>query len=48
MKNTSQTDKEKKKKKRKSEFELFILQLMEKSMKQALDLALDDLLKEWK
>lgn len=48
MKNTSQTDKEEKKKKRKSEFELFILQLMEKSMKQALDLALDDLLKDWK
>ena len=47
MKKTSKDDKDKKKK-RQSEFELFIMSVMEKSMKQALDLALDDLLKDWK
>lgn len=41
-------DKDKKKKKRQSELELFIFQLMEKSMKQALNAALDDILKDWK
>ena len=41
-------DKDKKKKKRQSELELFIFQLMEKSMKQALDAALDEILKDWK
>ena len=48
MKKTSQEDKDKKKKKRESELESFIFSLMEKSMKQAFDTALDDILKDWK
>ena len=40
-------DKEKKKKK-KSVMEAEIMRFMEKSMKTALDLALDDIFKEWK
>ena len=48
MKNTSQQDKEKKRKKRESQLELFIFSLMEKSMKTALDQALDEILKDWK
>ena len=39
---------EKKKKKRKSVLEAEILAFMQKSMKTALDLALDDLFKDWK
>lgn len=48
MKKMSQEDKDKKKKKRQSELESFIFSMMEKSMKQALDFALDDILKGWK
>ena len=40
-------DKEKKKKK-KSVMEAEIMRFMEKSMKTALDLALDDIFKDWK
>ena len=47
MSNSSQQDKENKRKKRESELERFIFMTMEKTMKQALDAALDDLLKEW-
>ena len=43
------TEEEKKKKKtRESEFETMIFQIMEKSMRKALDVALDDLFKDWK
>ena len=38
----------KKKKKKKSVLEAEILSFMQKSMKTALDLALDDLFKDWK
>ena len=41
-------DKKKKKKKKKSVLEAEILSFMQKSMKTALDLALDDLFKDWK
>lgn len=44
----NQEDKKKKKKKRQSELEAMIFQIMEKSMKTALDKALDDILKDWK
>ena len=37
-----------KKKKKKSVMEAEIMRLMEKSMKTALDLALDDIFKDWK
>ena len=37
-----------KKKKKKSVMEAEIMRFMEKSMKTALDLALDDIFKEWK
>ena len=47
MKVRNKNDKDKKKK-RESELESFIFAVMEKSMKQALDAALDDLLKDWK
>ena len=36
------------KKKRQSQLEAFIFSLMEKSMKEALNAAVDDLLKDWK
>ena len=39
---------EKKKKKKKSVLEAEILAFMQKSMKTALDLALDDIFKDWK
>ena len=39
---------EDKKKKKKSIMEAEIMRFMEKSMKTALDLALDDLFKDWK
>ena len=39
---------EDKKKKKKSIIEAEIMRFMEKSMKTALDLALDDLFKDWK
>ena len=44
----SQKDKDKKKKKKQSILEAEIMRFMEKSLKTALDLALDDLLKDFK
>ena len=44
----SQKDKEKKKKKEQSILEAEIMRIMEKSMKTAIDLALDDIFKDWK
>lgn len=41
-------DKEKKKKKQQSQIEKFVFQMMEKSMKAALDAAMKDLFKDWK
>ena len=47
--NTKDKDKDKKKKKKQQSFlEKEILSIMSKSMKTALDMALDDLLKDWK
>ena len=47
MSDKDKRDKEKKKKKQ-STMEAEIFRFMEKSLKTALDLALDDLLKDWK
>ena len=44
----SQQEKNKKKKKRKSILEAEIMSIMQKSLKTALDLALDDIFKDWK
>lgn len=44
----SQKDKEKKKKKKQSILEAEIMRIMEKSLKTAIDLALDDILKDFK
>ena len=44
----SQKEREKKKKKRESILEAEIMKIMEKSMKTALDKALDDIFKDWK
>ena len=44
----SQKDKEKEKKKKQSILEAEVMRIMEKSLKTALDLALDDLLKDFK
>lgn len=44
----SQKDKDKKKKKKQSILEAEIMSIMQKSLKMALDLALDDLLKDFK
>lgn len=44
----SQKDKEKEKKRKKSILEAEVMKIMEKSLKTALDLALDDLLKDFK
>ena len=44
----SQKEKEKKKKKRKSILEAEIMSIMQKSLKTALDMALDDIFKDWK
>ena len=44
----SQKDREKKKKKKQSILETEIMRIMEKSLKTALDLALDDILKDFK
>lgn len=46
--NQSQKDKDKKKKKKQSILEAEIMSIMQKSLKTALDLALDDLLKDFK
>ena len=44
----SQKDKEKKKIKKQSILEAEIMQIMQKSLKTAIDLALDDILKDFK
>ena len=44
----SEREKKKKKKKKKSVLEAEILAFLQKSMKTALDLALDDIFKDWK
>ena len=44
----SQKDREKKKKKKQSILEAEIMRIMEKSLKTTLDLALDDILKDFK
>ena len=44
----SQKDKEKKKKKKQSILEAEIMRTMEKSLKTAIDMALDDILKDFK
>ena len=44
----SQKDKEKEKKRKQSILEAEVMRIMEKSLKTALDLALDDLLKDFK
>ena len=41
-------EKEKRKKKKQSILEAEVMRIMEKSLKTALDMALDDILKEWK
>ena len=44
----SQKDKEKEKKRKQSILEAEVMRIMEKSLKTALDMALDDILKDWK
>jgi hypothetical protein len=44
----NQKDKEKKKKKKQSTLEAEIFSLIEKSLKTALDVALDEIFKDWK
>ena len=44
----SQKDKEKKKKKKQSILEAEIMRIMQKSLKTAIDLALDDIMKDFK
>lgn len=44
---TISKDKDKKKKKKESALESEIFRIMEKSLKSALDAAVDDLLKDW-
>ena len=44
----SQSDKEKRKKKKQSILEAEIMSIMEKSLKTALNKAMDDLFKDWK
>ena len=44
----SQKDKEKRKKKNQSILEAEIMRIMEKSLKTAIDMALDDILKDFK
>ena len=44
----SQKDKEKRKKKKQSILEAEIMRIMEKSLKTAIDMALDDILKDFK
>lgn len=45
---SQQNDKDKKKKKKKSVIEAEIMHIIEKSMKTALDMALDEIFKDWK
>ena len=42
------SEKEKRKKKKQSILEAEVMRIMEKSLKTALDMALDDILKDWK
>lgn len=42
------SDTEKKKKKKQANLESEVFNIMEKSLKKALDVALDDILKDWK
>ena len=44
----SQKEKDRKKKKRKSILEAEIMSIMQKSLKTALDMALNDIFKDWK
>ena len=44
----SEKDREKKKKKKQSILEAEIMSIMQKSLKTALNLALDDIFKDWK
>lgn len=44
----SQQEKDKKKKKKQSILEAEIMRIMQKSLKTALDMALDDIFKDWK
>lgn len=46
--NNRDRDKDKKKKKNQSVLEAEIFSIMQKSMKSALDMAIDDILKDWK
>lgn len=46
--NNRNRDKDKKKKKNQSVLEAEIFSIMQKSMKSALDMAIDDILKDWK
>jgi hypothetical protein len=48
VQSTSDREKEKKKKKKQSILEAEIMNIMEKSLKTALDKALDDIFKDWK
>ena len=47
MMTQSQKDKDKKKKKKQSILEAEVMRIMEKSMKAALDKAIDDMFKDW-
>ena len=46
--NQRNDDEKKRKKKQQSQLEAFVFQMMEKSMKAALDAAMKDLFKDWK
>lgn len=46
--NNRNRDKDKKKKKNQSVLEAELFSIMEKSLKSALDMAIDDILKDWK
>ena len=48
MTDRERQEREKKKKKRESEFEKMMFQIMEKSLKEAMNAALDDIFKDWK
>ena len=48
MKQVNDNKKDKKKKKKQSMLEQQIFAILQKSMKTALDMALDDIFKEWK
>ena len=48
MTDRERQEKEKKKKRRESDFERMMFQIMEKSLKEAMKAALDDVFKDWK